>query len=139
MPKAYEFNVRVLPMGLFACRFLEDQTIMYIHDGSQLGVLVFTQNKPRLLILENVFWQYFKNLLSWFSKKLKSKLGEGVPQGGLNISLSLRFFAIITLKNCLKFMFRPSLPNHSGCWIDHSHNNAIFSSKSRFNALKYFE
>ena len=82
MPKAYEFNVRVLPMGLFACRFLEDQTIMYIHDGSQLGVLVFTQNKPRLLILENVFWQYFKHLLSWFSEKLKSKLGERGSQRG---------------------------------------------------------
>ena len=59
------------------------------------------------------------------------------PQGGLEIPLSGRFFAQITLRYCLKFMFAPSLPNHAGCQINHSCNNAIFPSNSRFHALKY--
>ena len=48
------------------------------------------------------------------------------PQGGLEIPLSCKFFAQITSRNCLKFMFTPSLPNHAGCQIDHSRNYAIF-------------
>ena len=32
---------------------------------------------------------------------------------GLKIPLSRRFFAQITPRNCLKFMFTPSLPNHA--------------------------
>ena len=48
------------------------------------------------------------------------------PQGGLEIPLSRRFFAQITPRNCLIHMFTPTLPNHAGCQIDHSRNNAIF-------------
>ena len=40
-----------------------------------------------------------------------------------DLSLSRRFFAQITPRNCLEFMFTPSLPNHAGC----------------FHALKYVE
>ena len=32
-----------------------------------------------------------------------------------------------------------SLPNYAVCQIDHSRNNAIFPSNSRFHALKYVE
>ena len=40
--------------------------------------------------------------------------GAWGSQGGLEIPLSRSFFAQITPRNCLKFMFTPSLPNHAG-------------------------
>ena len=64
---------------------------------------------------------------------------KGPPQGGLEITLSRRFFTQITPRNCLKFMFTPSLSNHTGCQIDHSRYNAFFSLNSRFDAQKYVE
>ena len=44
--------------------------------------------------------------------------------------------AQITARNCLKFMFRPSLPNHAGCQIDHLQNNAIFFIQFPFSRSK---
>ena len=46
-------------------------------------------------------------------------------KGGLEIPLSRRIFAHNTPRNCLRFMFTPSLPNHAGCQIDLSRNNVI--------------
>ena len=57
----------------------------------------------------------------------------------LKITLSRRFFAQVTPRNCLKFMFTPRLPNHAGCQIDYSQNNPIFPTKFPFHALKYVE
>ena len=62
---------------------------------------------------------------------------EGIMK--LKILLSRRFFAQITFINFLKFIFTPSLPDHTGCQNDHSRNKAIFSSNSRFHVLKYVE
>ena len=58
---------------------------------------------------------------------------KGAPQGGLEITLSRRFFAQITPRNCLKFMFTPSLPNHAGCQIDFSRNHAIIFTQFTFS------
>ena len=55
------------------------------------------------------------------------------PQGGLEITLSRRFFGQITPGNCLKFMFTPSLPNHAGCQIDFSRNHAIIFAQFSFS------
>ena len=63
----------------------------------------------------------------------------GASQGELENPLSYGFFTQITPRKCLKFMFTPSLPNNAGCQIDHSRNNAIFPSNSRFRALKYIK
>ena len=60
------------------------------------------------------------------------------PKGELKIPLSRRFFAQITPRNCLKFMFTPSLPNHAGCQIDHSRNNAIFPIQFPFSRSKIY-
>ena len=57
----------------------------------------------------------------------------GPPQGGLEITLSHRFFGQITPRNCLKFMFTPSLPNHAGCQIDFWRNHAIIFLKFPFS------
>ena len=54
------------------------------------------------------------------------------PLGRLKILLSHRFFALMTSRNCLKFIFTPSLLNHAGCQIDLSGNNAIFSIRFPF-------
>ena len=58
------------------------------------------------------------------------------PQGRLRIPLSRRFFAQITPKNCPKFMFTPSVPNHAGCQIDHSRNNAVIFIQLPFSCFK---
>ena len=63
-------------------------------------------------------------------------LDLGSPQRVLEIPLSRRFFTQITPRKCLKFMITQSLLNHAGCQIDHSRNNAILSSNSRFHAPK---
>ena len=47
------------------------------------------------------------------------------PPRGLEIPLSRKFVAQIRPRNCLKFVFMQTLPNHVGCQIDISHNNAI--------------
>ena len=54
----------------------------------------------------------------------------------IELPLSLMFFAQITHRNCLKFMFTPSLHNHAGCQIDHSRNNTIFSFQFPFSRSK---
>ena len=61
------------------------------------------------------------------------------PKKVLKSNFYAGFFAQITPRNCLIFMFTPSLPNHARCQVDLSRNNAIFSSNSRFNALRYFQ
>ena len=58
---------------------------------------------------------------------------KGARQGGLEISPSRRFFAEITPRNCLKFMFTPSLPIHAGCQIDFSRNHAIIFIQFTFS------
>ena len=60
----------------------------------------------------------------------------GGPQGTLEIPLSRRFVALITPRNCLRFKFTPNLPNHAGCQIDHSRNNAILSIQFPFSRSK---
>ena len=51
--------------------------------------------------------------LSHFPFKL-----NGAPKKGPRNSAFTQVFAQITPKNCLKFMFMPSLPNYAGCQID---------------------
>ena len=49
---------------------------------------------------------------------------DELPQGGLEIPLSRRCFAQITPRYCLKFMLKPSLPNHADTTlIDHAKRN----------------
>ena len=60
------------------------------------------------------------------------------PQRILEIPLLPRYFSQITPRNCLKFMFTPILPNHAGCQIDHSRNNAIFPIQFPFSRSKIY-
>ena len=85
---------------------------------------------------------FFGVLISRSSKKFPGyydSWSHGAPQEGLEIPLSRRFFAQITLINCLEFMFTSSLPNHAGCQNDHSRNNTIFSIQFTFSRSKYVE
>ena len=79
----------------------------------------------------------FKSLIYGNSCNICRTFLLKLPQGGLEIPLSNRFFAQITPRNCLKFMFTPSLPNHARCQIDIHAITQLFPSNSRFHALKY--
>ena len=61
------------------------------------------------------------------------------PQRGLEIQLSRRYFAQITPKYCMKFMFTPSLPNHARYRLIYHAIMQFFSSNSCFHALKCVE
>ena len=52
---------------------------------------------------------------------------SGGPPRGLEITLSRRFFGRITPRNCLKFMFTPSLPNHAQGFIQALFPRAVFA------------
>ena len=49
------------------------------------------------------------------------------------------FFAQITQRNFLKFMFTPSLFIHAGCQTDHSRNNAIFPIQFPFSRSEIYQ
>ena len=77
-----------------------------------------------------LLWKPSSSVLSIFNNR--KFLTRGPPRG-LEITLSRRFFGQITPRNCLKFMFTPSLPNRAGCQIDFSRNHAIIFSQFTFS------
>ena len=54
----------------------------------------------------------------------------------LEIPLLRMFFGPITPRNCLLFMFTPSLPNHAGRQIDPPRNKAIFFFQYSFSRFE---
>ena len=66
--------------------------------------------------------------------KISLKKLDG-PLGGLEIPILNRFLKQITPKNCLKFMFTPSLPNHGGC---HLSRNNVICQKWKFVLFAYY-
>ena len=72
---------------------------------------------------------------------ITTKIVSEITKLGFKVELDILhhagYFAQSSPRNCLKFMFTPSLSNHVGSQTDLSRNNAIFPSKARFYALKF--
>ena len=68
-------------------------------------------------------------------KKFTCIYRGGLRRGPRNLAFT-QVFSQITLINCLKFMFTPSLSNPARCQTDHSRNNAIFLIQFPFSRIR---
>ena len=78
---------------------------------------------------------------SWRSSRVPSKARKEIMRnlkGGLEIPLSRRIFAHNTPRNCLRFMFTPSLPNHAGWQFDLSRKNAVIFIQFPFSRSEIY-
>ena len=126
-------------------KVLISKSVNYCSDALQY-LIWFSINlgfyKVNMLVRTNLeFWKVclIKHTIDTILLSYLCIIMIGAPKLELEIPLSCRLFAKRTPRNCLKFMFTQSIPNRNVCQIDHSRNNAIFSSNSRFHALKYVE
>ena len=62
----------------------------------------------------------------------------GPPKGASKSRLHAGFFAQITPRNCLKFMFTPTLPNQAECQIDFSRNHAVIFIQFPFSRSEIY-
>ena len=110
------------------------ELIVIVFDGFRNSISNFNFEKEKGNLFE-CYWYHWRKYDTLAANKNIHLHKWGFPRD-LEIPLSCRFFAQITHRNCLKFMFTPSLPNHAGCQIDFSRNHAIIFTQFTFSRSK---
>ena len=87
----------------------------------------FKEIFPYIFVVEECQYTYYP-ICAFISFSV-----TGSPKGASKSRFHADFFAQITPRNCPKFMFTPSLPNHAGCQIDFSRNHAIIFTQFTFS------